>query len=93
VIHGRRLHDIDNAKRLVPAGCALPFPVGAAPARKGGRRHDDARRRDVSKAMVVFAALSLAGCAVNAHQNGRCQTPGVSPFASNCPTADELKRN
>lgn len=43
------------------------------------------------KTTLLLAALWLAGCAVNLHQNARCATPGVSPFASNCPTADELK--
>jgi hypothetical protein len=43
------------------------------------------------KVLILFAALALAGCGVNVHQNGRCATPGVSPFASNCPTAEELK--
>lgn len=41
------------------------------------------------KTMLLVAALFLAGCAVNVRQNGRCPTPGVSPFASNCPTAED----
>jgi hypothetical protein len=43
------------------------------------------------KVIILFTALLLAGCAVNVHQNGGCATPGVSPFASNCPTAKELE--
>jgi hypothetical protein len=46
---------------------------------------------NILKTTLFIAALFLAGCAVNVHQNGRCATPGVSPFASNCPTAEELK--
>jgi hypothetical protein len=41
------------------------------------------------KILLLFAALALAGCAVNVHPKGRCPTPGVSPLASNCPAAEE----
>ncbi len=48
--------------------------------------------RKVAARLVLAAfALILAGCAVNLHPQGACPTPGVSPLASNCPTAEEIK--
>jgi hypothetical protein len=47
--------------------------------------------------MKFFTALALtiatAACGVNyqIHPKGACPTPGVSPLASNCPTAAEMK--
>ena len=39
--------------------------------------------------------LSLSSCGVNYHirPKGACPTEGVSPLASNCPTADEMKQS
>jgi|WetSurMetagenome_2_1015567.scaffolds.fasta_scaffold1515875_1 hypothetical protein len=48
-------------------------------------------RPELVKPLILLAALSLGGCAVNLQQNGGCRTPGASPFASNCPTADDAK--
>jgi hypothetical protein len=39
--------------------------------------------------LILIAALSA--CGVNLHRQP-CQTPGVSPLASNCPTLDEMKK-
>lgn len=42
---------------------------------------------------VIALAVSLAGYAVNYHvrPDGGCKTPGVSPFASNCPSPEDMK--
>jgi hypothetical protein len=48
--------------------------------------------KNVAAGLTLLAfALSLAGCAINLHPRGACPTPGVSPFASNCPTPEESK--
>lgn len=49
-------------------------------------------KQDIMKASLIAAlTLALAGCAFNIHAKGQCQTPGVSPLASNCPAPDDLK--
>jgi hypothetical protein len=44
--------------------------------------------------VLFFLILSLSGCGVNYHirPKGACPTEGVSPLASNCPTAEEMKQ-
>ena len=53
------------------------------------------RDRDMNKAIlfIIVVAGALAGCAVNYHvrPDGGCKTPGVSPFASNCPSSEDMK--
>jgi hypothetical protein len=67
------------------------FPAAAPKDRKTPNVITSPGGATILKIALLLAALSFAGCAANLHQNGHCPTPGVSPFASNCPTAEELK--
>lgn len=44
---------------------------------------------------LITIMLSLSSCGVNYHirPKGACPTEGVSPLASNCPTAEEMKQS